>query len=213
MPVIDKYKFNRYIATSKTFDNGFLISKVGMLIVLGYFILRIFKFSHLPIFFIDGLILCITVAYFFNREKIKKQSMYKHEPLHGQLLHDLVFTLNYIKIEQNEYPLDLIFEIKFVEHEDFYGALKYKDGNFEGALSQGVYNFLVLKLRNGEEAHCQFQQITRHELRNIRPMLEKYYEAGLLSFGHLVEILRIESMNEREILRVDLERRRKAYDE
>lgn len=212
MPVIDKYKFNRYIATPKKFDNGFLISKVGMLIVFSYFALRIFRFNYLPIYFIDGLILCITVAYFFNREKIKKQSMYKHEPLHGQLLHDLVFTLDYIKIEQTEYPLDLIFDIKFVEHEDFYGALKYKNGNFEGALSQGVYNFLVIKLRNGEEVQCQFQQANRHELRNIRPMLEKYYEAGLISFSHLVEILRIESMNEREILRVDLERRRKAYE-
>jgi hypothetical protein len=208
MPVIDKYKFNRYIASGKKFDNGFLISKVGMLIVIGYFAVRIFRFSYLPIFFIDGLILCITVAYFFNREKIKKQSMYKHEPLHGQLINDLVFTTDYIKIEQVEYPLDLIFEIKLVEHEDFYGALKYKNGNFEGALSQGVYNFLVLKLRNGDEIHCQFQQVSRHELRNIRYMLEKYYTEGLISFNHLVEILRIESMNEREMLRVDLERKK-----
>lgn len=212
MPVIDKYKFNRYITVPKKFDNGYLISKVGMFIVFSYFALRIFKFSYLPLFFIDGLICCITIAYFFNRERIKKQSMYKHEPLHGQLLYDLVFTPDYIKIGQTEYPLDLIFEIKFVEHEDFYGALKYKNRSFEGALSQGVYNFLVLKLRNGEEIQCQFQQVNRHELRNIRAMLEKYYTLGLISFNHLVEILRVESMNEREILRVDLERKKQAYE-
>ncbi|UYW01269.1 hypothetical protein K5I29_12595 [Flavobacterium agricola] len=212
MTGLEKYKFNRYIPIPKKFDNGFLISKVGMVIVFGYFALRILKFRDFPIFFIDGLIICITVAYFFNREKIKKQSMYKYEPLKGQLFHDLVFTYDAITIEQTTYPLDYIFEIKFVEHEDFYGALKYKNGNFEGALSQGVYNFLVLKLKSGEEVHCQFQQATRHELRNLRPMLEKYYEAGLINFKHLVDILRIESMNEREILRVELERKRKAYE-
>jgi len=209
MPVIHKYKFNRYIAMPKKFDTSFLISKVALIIVLGYFALRIFRFSYLPIFFIDGLILCITVAYFLNREKVKTQSMYKYEPLHGQLVHDLIFTPDYIKIDQVEYSLDLIFEIKFVEHEDFYGALKYVNGNFKGALSQGVYNFLILKLKNGVEVQSQFQQINRHELRNIRTMLEKYCEAGLLSFNHLVEILRIESMNEREILRIDLERKKK----
>lgn len=209
MPIIDKYKFNRYIAAEKRIDNSYLISLVGLLIVVCYFALRVFWYSHLPIYFIDGLILCITVAYFFNRDKVKKQSMYKHEPLHGELFYDLVFTTDYVKIEQIEYSVDFIYEIKFVEHEDFYGALKYKDGNFEGALSQGVYNFLVLKLRSGEEIHCQFQQISRHELRNIRPMLEEYYSKGLLNFNHLVEILRIESMNEREILKVDLDRRYK----
>lgn len=208
MPVIDKYKFNRYIAAPKKIDNSDLISYVGLLIVVVYFLLRVFRFNYLPIYFIDGLIICIAVAYFFNRDKVKKQSMYRYEPLHGELICDLVFTADYIKIEQTEYPLDLIYNINFVEHEDFHGALKYKNGNFAGALSQGVYNFIVLKLKSGEEVQCQFQQISRHELRNTRTMLEKYYEVGIINFNHLVDILRIESMNEREILRVDLERRK-----
>jgi len=207
MPVLEKYKFNRYVGAPKKIDNTYFIAKFGMLVIFAYFAIRFFKFSDLPIYFIDGLVICITVAYFLNKEQVKKQSLYKHEPLYGQLFHDLVFAPDYIKIEQKEYLLDIIYEIKFVEYDDFYGALKYKNGNFEGALSQGVYNFVVLKLKSGEEVHCQFQQTSRYELRNLRPMLEKYCQAGLLNFSHLTDILRIETINEREILRVDLNRK------
>lgn len=206
---LDNYSFNRFVGSTKIKREPIIpMAKLVLGVLIIYLFVRFTFFSRLPIYFIDGLVIVMMMAFYFNKDNIKKQGMLHHEPLRGHLYADLVFSKKAIAIGAKVYELDAIDTIKFEGYTDFYGALKQKQIADSGALSQGVMNLLLIKTVKGDEIQCHFQQLSRHELRNIRPILETYFFNSKIEMEHLMDILRIPSLNERMIYKEDLQRKR-----
>ncbi|MBQ0117413.1 MAG: hypothetical protein KBS98_05795 [Flavobacterium sp.] len=206
---LDNYSFNRFVGSTKIKREPIIpMAKLVLGVLIIYLFVRFTFFSRLPIYFIDGLVIVMMMAFYFNKDNIKKQGMLHHEPLRGHLYADLVFSKKAIAIGSKVYELDAIDTIKFEGYTDFYGALKQKQIADSGALSQGVMNLLLIKTVKGDEVQCHFQQVSRHELRNIRPILETYFFNSKIEMEHLMDILRIPSLNERMIYKEDLQRKR-----
>ena len=182
-------KTKRYYFTVNTiFYIGFILFGLPVFI-------RINLFNFEPILF-DKICLYIMLfimlgAFFFGLYKSNK-----HRTLKGELISELVFQKDKILIDDTGYHLDNIKKISIENTFDYKGRYTYSKGNFDGSLSNGVENELLIYLNNDEKIQVNFQQVNEDDILNEREILIHYSNRGKLHYLNLLKILQIQNYDE-----------------
>jgi len=130
-------------------------------------------------------------AFFFGLYKSNK-----HRTLKGELISELVFQKDKILIDDTGYHLDNIKKISIENTFDYKGRYTYSKGNFDGSLSNGVENELLIYLNNDEKIQVNFQQVNEDDILNEREILIHYSNRGKLHYLNLLKILQIQNYDE-----------------
>ena len=140
------------------------------------------------------------VGFFF---KIFRSS--RKKPLLGRMEGNIVFSANDITVNNRVYTLTDIEKISFPCFDDYEGRKEdFRDTNYNGRISQGVDNKVILSLKNGQEVVVQFQLERRYEIREMRPELVHYHNEGKIHFLHLIDVLGIVDYNAIQIFKKSL---------
>lgn len=133
---------------------------------------------------------------FFVSMIIRLFKFNKYKTLKGELTSALEFHPDGIQIDDTFYTLDEITKIKLEDTYDYKGRNVYSNGEFDGTLSNGVANLLVLNLNDGRIISIHFQQSREKEIIQEKENLIRYCNAGKLGLLTLLDILGITNYNE-----------------
>ena len=128
------------------------------------------------------------------------------EPLQGKIDGFLTFEMNAIQMATEVFNLE---EIKCIEisNDDYYGKIIDSGrGNFNSSRSNGVANFIELKLNSGETKICNFQLFNSYDIQKIRNELINYHINGKMEFENLANILGENNKKEIATLKVEIEK-------
>ena len=89
----------------------------------------------------------------------------------GKFIGDLIFKDNEIEVLDKIYPLESISKIRIIGND-----IK---GDFQGFVSQGTKNELIINLLNGNSINYNFEQTSDNRLKDTL-VLKKYVDAGKL---------------------------------
>lgn len=129
----------------------------------------------------------------------------KKKALSGKLEGNIIFEENRILIHHKVFLLSDIEKINFPCFNDYEGRKEeFTNSNYNGGISQGVGNKVVLFLNDGKEIIIQFQLERRYQIREMRPELVHYHNEGKLHFLHLIDVLGIEDYNAIQIFKKSL---------
>lgn len=120
----------------------------------------------------------------------------EYKTLKGELSSILIFHPDGIQIDSKFHELDTIKKINLENTSDYKGRFAPEKGNFDGNLSNGVANLLVLNLVNGTSISLHFQQSKQDEIVQEKENLIRYCNAGKLGLLSLLDILKITDYNE-----------------
>jgi len=154
--------------------------------------LNILKSENVTI--LDKSLLSIMLVTFFVTIIIGISKFNKFVTLKGELNSDLELKNDKIIINEKEYLLNIIQKIE-ISAFDFKGAYSgYR--NFDGTLSNGVDNKMVIYLVDNNKIELNFQQNFENEIRNESKILIDYCNQGKLHYLNLLEILGINNYEE-----------------
>ena len=154
--------------------------------------LNILKSENVTI--LDKSLLSIMLVTFFVTIIIGISKFNKFVTLKGELNSDLELKNDRIIINEKEYLLNIIQKIE-ISAFDFKGAYSgYR--NFDGTLSNGVDNKMVIYLVDNNKIELNFQQNFENEIRNESKILIDYCNQGKLHYLNLLEILGINNYEE-----------------
>lgn len=182
-------KTKRYYFTVNTmFYLGFILFGLPVFIRLNIFNFEPNLFdkiwSYTMLFIMLG-------ALFFSLYKSNK-----YKTLKGKLISELEFQKDKIVIDKIGYQLNDIKKISIENTFDYKGRYTYSKGNFDGSLSNGLENELLIYLNNDEKIQVNFQQVNEDDILNEREILIHYSNRGKLHYLNLLKILRIEDYGE-----------------
>ncbi|UUC45981.1 hypothetical protein [Flavobacterium cerinum] len=120
----------------------------------------------------------------------------EYKTLKGELSSLLIFHPDGIQIDSKFHELDTIKKINLEHTSDYKGRFAPERGDFDGNLSNGVANLLVLNLINGTRISLHFQQSKQDEIFQEKENLIRYCNDGKLGLLSLLDILRITDYNE-----------------
>lgn len=115
----------------------------------------------------------------------------------------IVFENNRITIDDVYHDLEDVDKIEFF---DMGNSLRKFDGFSEHGKNwpNGKDALITLQLKDSRKIRTYFQLAHRHEIRDIRPQLVYYHNAGKLHFLNLIDILGIEDYNAIQIFKKSL---------
>jgi len=182
-------KTKRYYFTVNTmFYLGFILFGLPVFIRLNIFNFEPNLFdkiwSYTMLFIMLG-------ALFFSLYKSNK-----YKTLKGKLISELEFQKDKIVIDKIGYQLNDIKKISIENTFDYKGRYTYSKGNFDGSLSNGIENELLIYLNDDEKIQVNFQQVNEDDILNEREILIHYSNRGKLHYLNLLKILRIEDYGE-----------------
>lgn len=122
---------------------------------------------------------------------LKLGNINRIQQLKGKITGELIFTEEYIKVNEMIIILDDINKIEISEV-DWYGLRKSNyllDYNYEGGLSNGVDNLLKIEYRNNTKQKIQFQKLSACEFKEIEEIIKKYYINNKIGYLNCVDIL------------------------
>ena len=169
-----------------TLETAYFVMTV-LIVILGVSI-EIYGFKQYEEFFwllakLYIVFIVISQIIFFN----------KIEKLYAKHLGQLVISKDKIQILNKKIDLSEIKKINFYNN-DFIGMRKdlpIEGFIFSPRLSNGINNFLILKLNNGESKRYRFLQKTKEDLLRNRDILIHYYLNDKLNFDDLKRILHL----------------------
>lgn len=130
----------------------------------------------------------------------------KTEPLRGEIDGFLTFEKNSIEIENEVFCLEKIESIE-ISNGDYYGKIINPGrGNFNSIRSNGVANFIKIKLYSGKLKICNFQLFNSYDMQEIRNELINYYINGKMELENLTNILGENTNKEIATLKVEIEK-------
>ncbi|MFC6997612.1 hypothetical protein [Rufibacter roseus] len=120
----------------------------------------------------------------------------RYKPLKGKLNGSITFEHDSITIAEKTITIDLITKINF-EGTDWLGLYK-RNGlteYFENSLSQGVQNYLILHLSDGQIIKTQFQLLDACGLQEMEDEIKSYYLKDKISYLQAVDLLGLSSQD------------------
>lgn len=156
--------------------------------------------------FFSNLIMSIFFITFFSGVILKFIGFTENEPLNGKLEGFLIFEKDSIQIYDEIFPLQKIKNIE-ITNDDYNGKLTgISRGNFNGALSNGVKNYVKLYLYSGELKMCNYELYNSDDFQKMKLELIHYYTKGKFSFDNLANLLGENSNDELKSLKSDIEK-------
>lgn len=191
-------------------SNAFYWSKNKVLysIMIACLIIYFFKVEILKIENnnFDNVVLVILIATLWIGIVLKFIGFTKTEPLNGKLEGFLIIDKNSININNRGFQFE---EIKSIEisNDDYYGKLVgISKGNFNGALSNGVNNYIKIKLYSGEIIINYFELYYANDFQKLRNELINFYLNGKIEFENLASVLGEKSKKEINELKLEIEK-------
>jgi hypothetical protein len=131
----------------------------------------------------------------------------KAEPLQGEIDGFLTFEMNSIQIGNEVFEIEKIKNIE-ITNDDYYGKIvAFGRGNFNSPRSNGVDNFIKLKLYSGELKVCNYELYNSNDIQKIRNELLNYYLNGKIEFHTLAHVLGEKSQSEIAALKLEIEKK------
>ncbi|ENA1793460.1 hypothetical protein ABF176_000256 [Flavobacterium psychrophilum] len=131
----------------------------------------------------------------------------KTEPLQGKIDGFLTFEMNSIIIGNELFEIEKIKNIE-ISNDDYYGKIVASvKGNFNSPRSNGVANFIKLKLYSGELKMCNYELYNSNDIQKIRDELINYYLNGKIEFDILANVLGEKSESEIAELKLEIEKK------
>jgi hypothetical protein len=121
----------------------------------------------------------------------------RHEKIWGTFTGDLIFYSDKILVNTKIYNISDINKIE-IEARDYY---KKPDGDyakkdFNGSLSNGIDNQLIIIFNNGQNQCIHFEQRNKNDILKLKDILIDYYSQNKLSILKLLEALNITDYDE-----------------
>lgn len=131
----------------------------------------------------------------------------KAEPLQGEIDGFITFEMNSIQIGNQVFEIEKIKNIE-ISNDDYYGKIVASGkGNFNSPKSNGVENFIKLKLYSGELKICNYELYNSNDIQKIRDELINYYLNGKIEFENLANVLGENSRREIAELKLEIEKK------
>lgn len=131
----------------------------------------------------------------------------KAEPLQGEIDVFLTFEMNSIQIGNEVFEIEKIKNIE-ITNDDYYGKIVSSGrGNFNSTRSNGVENFIKLKMYSGELKICNYQLYNSNDIQKIRDELINYYLNGKIELDNLSYVLGEKSRSEIAQLKLEIEKK------
>tara|TARA_R110000868_G_scaffold98459_3_gene271078 strand:- start:37203 stop:37832 length:630 start_codon:yes stop_codon:yes gene_type:complete len=131
----------------------------------------------------------------------------KTEPLKGKIDGFLTFEMNSIEIGNKVFEIEKIKNIE-ISNDDYYGKIVASvRGNFNSPRSNGVANFIKLKLYSGELKMCNYELYNSNDIQKIRDELINYYLNEKIELDNLANILGEKSESEIAELKFEIEKK------
>lgn len=178
-----------YLSTDKIFWYLFMILFTSPLIELMIFgEENISDFSSISMFLVVGLMFLIPILRLYKMNKCKR--------LGGIIDGILTFDFEEIKIDKLVVKLTDIKKIETSFHDYEGRKLGYSFYDFDGDLSNGVDNCLILHKNDGSQINTFFFQQIGNESKKIKKYLIHYHLQGKIHFLHLIDLLGITDYDE-----------------
>jgi|TARA_R100000479_G_scaffold176508_1_gene131575 hypothetical protein len=162
---------------------------LAALIFLIYYLIESYEFNF------DGwetIILIIVIIYIIG---LLISNFSKYEKEIGQYCGKLTFWQDRIQIDNNNFSLEVIKKVDFVQAYDIKGRFVSPMVVFSPHLSNGLDNKFVLIFKNGEKLKYNFLQTESEKLEYFDEILIHYYKNGIIGWLQLLDILDIQDYN------------------
>jgi hypothetical protein len=131
----------------------------------------------------------------------------KTEPLQGKIDGFLTFEMNSIEIGNELFEIEKIKNIE-ISNDDYYGKIVASvKGNFNSPRSNGIANYIKLKLYSGELKMCNYELYNSNDIQKIRNELINYYLNGKIELDNLANALGEKSESEIAELKLEIEKK------
>lgn len=156
--------------------------------------------------FLNNFLLGIMLLTFTCGIILRLISIPKTEPLQGELDGFLIFEMDSIQIQNEIFYFEEIRNIE-ISNDDYYGKLVGNTrGNFNSPRSNGVGNYIRIKLYSGELKICNFELYNSDDFQKIRRELINYYLNGKIEFENLTNVLGEKSRGGIEEFKLEVEK-------
>ena len=166
-----------------------------------YFAYTLFSLTILPALIISNYSLNYLfkilagsgVALFIVLSIYKLIQMKRHEKIWGTFTGDLIFYSDKISVNNIIYNISDINRIE-IDARDYYERDNYgiaAKHDFNGSLSNGIDNQLIIYFNNGQSQCIRFEQRKKGDLLKLKVILIDYYSQNKLSMLKLLEALNI----------------------
>ncbi|HRP61021.1 MAG TPA: hypothetical protein PK833_12165 [Vicingus sp.] len=148
------------------------------------------NFSELGEFLLALSISVMLVAQFY-----RFFSMNNHEPILGDVVRGLKFCFDTIHTDEAFYEIKNIRKIE-IYCGSFEGDIIISRGNYNGGISNGLHNKLIIHFNDNKQVEIFFHQAYEYEIRKIKAYLIHYHLQGKIHFLRLIELLGITDYDE-----------------
>jgi len=122
-------------------------------------------------------------------------TFFRYEREIGHYRGKFTFWEDRIQIDNNNYSLEEITKLDFIQAYDIRGMFVNSMLEFSPHLSNGLDNEFVLILKNGERIKYNFLQTESEKLEHFNEILVHYYKNGIIGWLQLLNILNIQDYN------------------
>lgn len=160
----------------------------GWFVILPLIVIVLIFHKYLPNFVAIslGVLLIIYVLFYFLYVQIG--NLFRSENIAYKTIGKLHFKLEFIELLNNQIDLTEINSIE-ISSFDYEGKSRFTTHLYNPTISLGIYNFIRIRFKNGNEEKCQFKLMYDTQLYNFRQELVHYYKLGLIRELNLHDIL------------------------
>lgn len=198
-------RFSIYIKSNKFYwSNNKIIYPILFICLIILLITN--KGSVIEKNFLNNFLLGIMLLTFACGIILRLIGIPKTEPLQGELDGFLTFGIDFIQIHNEIFHFEKIRNIE-ISNDDYYGKLiGNSKGNFNSSSSNGVNNYVRIKLYSGEFKTCYYELYNSDDFQKIRRELINYYLNGKIEFENLANVLGEKSQHEIEEFKIEVEK-------
>ncbi len=123
-------------------------------------------------------------------------NQFRRKPINGKLIDYIEFSKDKIVVSKMKYGMEDLKKIE-VYGDDYVNKRGFSTRyDFNPRLSNGVGNWIKLKLLNGETKTIYFQLFYEKEIQRIKDFIIEYHHHSKVSFLRLIKYLNITDYNE-----------------
>ena len=162
---------------------------IGIILTAGLFFMAYLEQSHR--IQLNGWVTYTAIIWLIFAVGLMISTFFRYESEFGEYTGKLTFRNDQIQIDRENHNLSEIKELDFIQAFDIRGKFVNSLLEFTPHLSNGLDNVLIIRLKNGQNLKCNFQQTDTDRLKHFREILVHYHKNGILEWSQLLDLLEI----------------------
>ncbi|WP_149277723.1 hypothetical protein [Pareuzebyella sediminis] len=162
---------------------------VGIFLTAGLLFMAYLEQSHG--INLNGWVTYVAIIWSIYVVGLMISTFFRYESEFGEYAGKLTFWNDRIQIDDESYSLSEIKNLDFVQAFDIRGKFVNSMMEFTPHLSNGLDNVLAIRLKNGQDLKCNFQQTETDRLKHFNEILVHYHKNGILGWLSLLDLLEI----------------------